>query len=214
VNAHAGSVTGAAMASASFAVTEGYYDRLLLSLYVNGTLTQSGPYATPMTASGAQFDIGARGSSGTNAWDGDIAEVLVYSQKISDQDRQAIEYYLANRYHITVTLLDLPTFSVGGGSLTAPGQVAINAPTGAIIYYTTDGSTPTSSSQVYTGPISVNSSETIKAISYQNGYVTSGVSSVSYTLDPTLYPGLTNDPSDHTPPTITLELPTNATLLP
>ena len=52
----------------------------------------------------------------------------------------------------------------------------------ASIYYTTDGSTPTSGSTLYTGPVSVAETETIKAIAIASGYPNSGIASAVYTL--------------------------------
>jgi YD repeat-containing protein len=52
------------------------------------------------------------------------------------------------------------------------------------IYYTTDGSTPTTSSTQYTGPITVSSSETIEAIATDTGYAQSAVGSAAYTITP------------------------------
>ena len=53
---------------------------------------------------------------------------------------------------------------------------------GATIYYTIDGSAPTTSSTRYSGPITVSSSETINAIATATGSTTSAVLSASYTL--------------------------------
>jgi Fn3 domain-containing protein len=50
------------------------------------------------------------------------------------------------------------------------------------MYYTLDGSDPTSASAVYNGPIGVTSTETIKAIAMANGYVASSISTASYTI--------------------------------
>jgi hypothetical protein len=50
-----------------------------------------------------------------------------------------------------------------------------------VIYYTTDGSTPTTSSTLYSGPISVSTNETIKAIATAVGSTTSAVGSATYT---------------------------------
>jgi beta-glucanase (GH16 family) len=52
---------------------------------------------------------------------------------------------------------------------------------GSTIYYTTDGSTPTTSSQIYQAPFLVWSSLTIKAIATAPGYTTSAVNSLTQT---------------------------------
>jgi hypothetical protein len=78
----------------------------------------------------------------------------------------------------------MPSFSPGGGIFTAPTSVTISdSTTGAAIYYTTDGSAPTTSSTQYTGPVAVNASETLNAIAVASGYINSAVASASYTLD-------------------------------
>jgi hypothetical protein len=58
-----------------------------------------------------------------------------------------------------------PKFSVKPGTYSSPAQVRITDSTyGAIIYYTTDGWTPTTSSQRYRGPITISSTTTLQAI--------------------------------------------------
>jgi hypothetical protein len=53
---------------------------------------------------------------------------------------------------------------------------------GAVIHYTTDGSTPTTSSPVYTAAITVSATTTIKALATASGYSTSAIVSGTYTL--------------------------------
>ena len=81
------------------------------------------------------------------------------------------------------TTVATPTFSPGGGTYTSTQSVSISDSTsGATIYYTTNGSTPTTSSTVYSGAISVSSTTTIKAIGAKSGDTTSSVASATYTI--------------------------------
>jgi hypothetical protein len=78
-----------------------------------------------------------------------------------------------------------PVFSPAPGKYTQSQTVSISdALTGATIYYTTDGSNPTTSSPVYSGPISVGATETLKADATATGYVRSAVASAKYTISP------------------------------
>jgi hypothetical protein len=76
-----------------------------------------------------------------------------------------------------------PTFSPGGGSYTSAQSVTISdATSGAVIHYTTNGSTPTASSATYTGAINVASTTTLEAIAVKSGSTDSAVASATYTI--------------------------------
>jgi len=77
-----------------------------------------------------------------------------------------------------------PTLSPVAGSYPGPQLVTISdATAGAIIYYTTDGTTPLTSSSVYSSPITVSSTETIEAIAVKSGYNNSSVASATYVIN-------------------------------
>jgi hypothetical protein len=76
-----------------------------------------------------------------------------------------------------------PTFSPVAGIYTAAQTVSISdATTGATLYYTTDGTTPTTSSTKYTAAVPVSSTETLQAIATANGYSTSAVATAAYSI--------------------------------
>jgi hypothetical protein len=84
-----------------------------------------------------------------------------------------------------------------GAPTQGPITVTITSPTtGASIYYTTDGSTPTTASRQYTGAFTLSSSGAVKAIAVASGYATSTVTTAAYTLTgaaPHVQFGLTSD---------------------
>lgn len=78
-----------------------------------------------------------------------------------------------------------PTLTVSPtvGTYDSTQSVSLIANESATIYYTVDGSTPTISSAVYSSPISVSASKTIKAIGKDATGNTSSVFSFSYVID-------------------------------
>lgn len=77
-----------------------------------------------------------------------------------------------------------PTFSPPAGTYTTAQSITLACSTpGAVIRYTTDGSTPTSASTAYTGAISVSKTTTIKAIATKAGMSDSTVVTSAYTIN-------------------------------
>jgi hypothetical protein len=85
-----------------------------------------------------------------------------------------------------------PTFNPSAGTYSSAQSVVISTVTGgATICYTTDGSTPTDNGlgtcthgTTYSGPVSVSSNQTLKAIGSENGFADSGVSIAPYIISP------------------------------
>lgn len=140
---------------------------------------------------------------------GKVAEMLVYTRAVTSTERSAIEAYLSNKYQFgQSTATAAPVFSTAAGTLSTQQYVAIYAPPGATVYFTVDGTTPVAgTSPVYSSPINIAWTQTLKAIAVANG-ITSSTTSATYTLsDTVLWPA----PSATTTPlNINLQLPTTA----
>ena len=74
-----------------------------------------------------------------------------------------------------------PSLLPASGTFSAAQSVTISDTTaGATVYYTTDGTTPTASSSVYTGAISVNSATTVQAMATAASHTASSVANANY----------------------------------
>jgi hypothetical protein len=85
-----------------------------------------------------------------------------------------------------------PVFSPAAGSFSSVQSVTITSSTGgAAIHYTTDGTTPTSGSTLYTGALTIGSTLTLKGLATLTGHLDSTVTSGLYTITIPPPPGLT-----------------------
>ncbi|MGO0060371.1 chitobiase/beta-hexosaminidase C-terminal domain-containing protein [Brevibacillus fluminis] len=86
---------------------------------------------------------------------------------------------------LTKPTVATPTANPAGGEVASGTTVALSTTTvGASIYYTTNGSTPTTSSTPYSSPIPITSAVTLKAIAVKAGMADSAVMSEDYTIKP------------------------------
>ena len=84
----------------------------------------------------------------------------------------------------TYSQASVPTFSPAAGTYNSAQNVSLSCATSAAtIYYTTDGSSPTTSSSVYSSPISVSSTTTIKAFAVKSGMANSTLASATYIIN-------------------------------
>jgi hypothetical protein len=115
---------------------------------------------------------------------------VVFRANGGDQAMVIPVSYTVNGTAATAT----PGFSPGTGSYTTSQSVTITDGTrGSAIYYTIDGTVPTTASKQYSVPIAVTATETIKALSVAPGYGNSGLSTAVYTftLPKAATPGVT-----------------------
>lgn len=81
------------------------------------------------------------------------------------------------------SVVSTPYFSPEGGDYADSQTVTISCDTqDAVIYYTIDGSIPTAESDVYSIPLEVSSTTTIKAIAVKDGMIDSDVATATYNI--------------------------------
>lgn len=76
-----------------------------------------------------------------------------------------------------------PAFNPEASSFETVINVTITSPGASNIYYTVNGTTPTSASTLYTGPVAISSTTTLKAFAQKVGLTDSTVSTGLFTID-------------------------------
>ncbi len=179
--------TNSAVASAAYSIGPATAATPTFSVAA-GTYTTAQSVTITDTTSGAQIYYTTNGSTPTTS-------STLYSGAISVATSETIEAVAvasgytnsavaSAAYSIGATTAATPTFSVTAGTYTTAQAVTISdTTTGAVIYFTSDGSTPTTSSKPYLGPISITATTTLKAIATATGYATSATGSAAYTIN-------------------------------
>ena len=125
---------------------------------------------------------------------------LVYNLTITATSNKFVQFVSAEFYKEEggQQSVATPTFDPAGGTYTTTQNVAINCTTqGATIYYTTDGTTPTTSSSVYSSPIAISETTTVKAMAAKAGMSNSNVATAVYNF-PVVYANIAAWKADHT----------------
>ena len=158
------------MATPTFSPAEGTYDAtqsVTLSSTAGATIYYTLDGTEPSTSSSVYSSALSITSTKT---------IKAYAVKASctDSDVATATYTLKAQ---------TPTFSPAAGEYVGTQSVSINCATSDVtIYYTTDGSTPTTGSTEYDGAILVSSSQTLKAIAVKANLENSDVASAAYTI--------------------------------
>lgn len=87
----------------------------------------------------------------------------------------------------TELIVETPSFNPPGGTYTTPQTVTISCSTsGATIRYTTNGTDPTTSSTIYSSPITISNNTNLKAKAFKSGWTDSNVAYAIYTINQAL----------------------------
>ena len=123
-----------------------------------------------LTSSAANYTFTGSGS-------GDV--VITWANSSS----KAIYIKSITTTYSTASFSTAPTIDDGeaASNFTISKDVTISAEEGATIYYTTDGKDPDEDSDVYSSPIHITSTTTIKAVALEDGKALSSVSSKTFT---------------------------------
>lgn len=168
-----------------------------------GPTTFGYPGATPtISANGTRdaivwaIDSSAYGSGGPavlHAYNAaNVAQELYNSSQnpVRDSAGPAVEFtlpsvangkvYVGAQFAVSVfgngIFLPTPTISPNGGIFSSSVTVTLaDATSGTTLYYTLDGSTPTTNSPVYTGPFTLTNSAGVHVLAVKPGYVASAV---------------------------------------
>jgi ribosomal protein L40E len=161
--------------------------------------TSSASVTLSLTYSDAASGVSAVRYSNDGVWDSELwetptdtkawiltsgdGEKTVYCQ-IKDSGGMLSSTYLSKINLVTEKVVT-PTFNPAGGSYSSAQSVTISCTTpGSSIRYTTDGADPTSTTgTVYSGAVSVGSSQTLKARAFASGITDSDVASATYTIN-------------------------------
>lgn len=174
-----------------------YYDNgEAVRLYVNNTMTVTANNEAIIAQINIVFGSGDGrnnivvdgGTYADGTWVGNANEVIFSVEGKNGHRRiQKLEIFYKSS-------VDAPVIS-GETSFENSTNVEISAETGASIYYTTDGTTPTEESTQYFNPFSINKTTVVKAIAVKNDIV-SAVATTNFVKNVGLWSGsgTKNDP--------------------
>ncbi len=134
-------------------------------------------------------DNGTSGQSGTIIFrpetpeiseytDGDIYEVKITKDENPYLNYRVQFFSLSEEEKLTAPEANIPA----GETVAKDTKLILTSKESASIYYTLDGTEPTSDSTVYTEPISIEADMTVKAIAVKDGYENSDIVTFTYTM--------------------------------
>jgi hypothetical protein len=158
--------------------------------------TGNGSYAIFTKVSKTEIDGEVNIMGGTVSASGDESYAIYHNPQEDDVEYNFTITIFANAIIIGKTIDDLtydknikvstPTATPYSATFTTERTVTLSATTpGASIYYTTDGTVPTTGSTLYSGPFTLTATTTVKAIAAKTHFTNSEVLSATFTKAPT-----------------------------
>lgn len=134
-----------------------------------------------------QFEVysgkGIGGANFSSKDDIQVGDRVVVKGNITLYNSSIYEFSQNNQLVSLVRKVATPTFSPVAGAVAKGTEVTISTSTeDATIYYTVDGTEPTTESTEYTEAITINEAMTIKAIAVKDGMPNSDVATAAYTI--------------------------------
>ncbi|WP_236712656.1 PHB depolymerase family esterase [Peribacillus muralis] len=130
---------------------------------------------------------GSTPTTSSNSYTGPITissdKTLKFFSKDSAGNRESIRTEVYEINTGADTSPPVTTASPAGGTYTNSVSVSLSASETATTYYTTDGSTPTTSSNNYTGPITISSDKTLKFFSKDSAGNQESIRTEVYTIN-------------------------------
>lgn len=145
------------------------------------------------TGSGGTYSqIASLGANITNYLDTGLAGSTTYYYRLLASNGSGDSAYSGEAIGATWDAAVAPTFGTPPGTYVSAQTVSISTVTpGASIRYTTNGVTPSSTNgTVYSGPVTISASATLKAVAYKTGMTDSSVTSGIYTIGEPTWDGL------------------------
>jgi hypothetical protein len=145
---------------------------------VTVTMTSATPDATIYYTTN-----GTAPSTASNLYSGPVTLAVTTTLNAIAISSGAVQSTESTAAYVVASQTAPPNFTPAAGTYVAAQSVTLSDDTvGATIYYTTDGTTPTHNSTVYTGAIAVSKTTTIQAIGSYAGLSDSAVVSGTFTI--------------------------------
>jgi len=148
-----------------------------------GTFTSAQKISVTDVTKGAILYYSTNGSTPTTKYTGPISvDATATIKAMAIAAGYSNSPVVSGQYAIHLPL-DLPKLSLASGTYATAQTVSItDASPVAKLFYTTNGQTPTASSTLYTKPIAVSKTETLKVVALATGYPPSAVVTERYTI--------------------------------